>query len=252
MQQGGKTLNQLNGTLPKVSVICVTYNAAGTLPTMLKSYGQYKSADTELIIIDGNSTDDTIAVIKANEALIDFWISEPDEGIYEAMNKAVQYANGQWLIFIGSDDELAAGFAGMVATLTDTNTVYYGNVIYYGREFCKVYDDYYLTKLNICHQGIFYPRTVFQKYQYDTKYRVYADYHLNLRLWKDPAFKFNHQDYLIASFPEGGFSTTTKDLVFESERDQLFKKYLKPASYYRYLNRTLGFGKMLLKLITNG
>ena len=251
MEQGGKRLNKLNSALPKVSVICVTFNSADTLPNMLKSYAQYKTDDTELVIIDGNSTDSTITVIKENESLIDFWISEPDGGIYEAMNKAIQYTKGQWLVFIGSDDELAQGFGDMAAVLKEPDTIYYGNVIYYGNEFCKVYDDYYLTKLNICHQGIFYPGAVFDKYQYDTKYRVYADYHLNLRLWKDPAFKFVHEDYLVASFPEGGFSFYTKDLVFESERDQLFKQYLKRTSYYRYLNRTIGAFKTLIRFILN-
>lgn len=251
MKQGGKRLTDLNGALPKVSIVCVMFNAAATLPNLFKSVEQYRSADDELVIIDGNSTDNTLDIIKANENFVDFWISEPDNGIYEAMNKAVTYTKGQWIIFIGADDELASGFADMVATLKEPDTIYYGNVIFYGKEFCKVYDDYYLTKLNICHQGIFYPKAVFDKYQYDTKYRVYADYHLNLRLWKDPEFKFVHEDHLVASFPEGGFSTTTKDLVFESERDQLFKKYLKPASYYRYLNRTIGAGKTLIRFILN-
>jgi glycosyltransferase involved in cell wall biosynthesis len=251
MKQGGKRLNDMHGALPKVSIVCVTFNAAGTLPDLFKSVEQYKSADTELVIIDGNSLDNTLEIIKQNENFVDFWISEPDNGIYEAMNKAVTYTKGQWIIFIGADDELATGFADMVATLKEPDTVYYGNVIFYGKEFYKVYDDYYLTKLNICHQGIFYPKAVFDKYQYDTKYRVYADYHLNLRLWKDPEFNFVHEDHLVASFPEGGFSTTTKDLFFESERDQLFKKYLKPASYYRYLNRTIGAGKTLIRFILN-
>jgi glycosyltransferase involved in cell wall biosynthesis len=251
MQQGGKRLNELSGTSPKVSIVCVTYNAAGTLPNLFKSIQQFKTRDTELVIIDGNSTDNTLDLIKNKESLVDFWTSEPDNGIYEAMNKAVTHTKGQWIIFIGADDELAEGFGDMVAALKEADSIYYGNVIFYGNEFCKVYDDYYLTKLNICHQGIFYPKAVFDKYQYDTKYRVYADYHLNLRLWKDPDFKFVYENYLVASFPEGGFSTTTKDLAFERERDQLFKQYLKRASYYRYLNRTIGAFRTLIRFILN-
>jgi len=250
MQQGGKRFN-IPGTSSKVSIICVTYNVAATLPKLFESIRKYKTDDTELVIMDGASKDGTIDLLKANEDLIDFWMSEPDGGIYEAMNKATKHTRGHWLIFMGADDELSEGFAGMINTLEDAHTIYYGNVIYYGREFCKVYDDYYLTKLNICHQGIFYPKAVFEKYQYDTKYRVYADYHLNLRLWKDPEFKFVHEDYLVASFPEGGFSTTTRDLVFEAERDALFKKYLKRASYYRYLNRSIGAFRTLGRFILN-
>lgn len=247
--QGGK---RHNGTEPKVSLVCVTYNAANTLPNLLQSITQNKTDDTELVIIDGGSTDDSLTIIKQNEALIDFWLSEPDKGIYDAMNKAVTYTKGKWIVFLGADDKLTDGFADILNELKDPSTIYYGNVLFYGKEFCKVYDDYYLTKLNICHQGIFYPKAVFEKYKYDTNYKVYADYHLNLRLWHDTAFKFEHKNHLVAGFTEGGFSTTTKDEVFERERNQLFKQYLKPASYYRYLNRTEGFFKMLLKFITNG
>ncbi len=123
--------------------------------------------------------------------------------------------------------------------------------MYYGKELLKLYDDYYLTKLNFCHQAIFYPKAVFTKYRYDLQYKVYADYHLNLRCWKDPMFKFVHADHLVASFPDGGFSTYTKDVVFEKDRDMLFKKYLKRSSYYRYLNRTLGFSRMCVRFIQN-
>lgn len=251
MQQGGKRLAQTNQPAPKVSLVCVTYNAEKELPALLQSIAQNKTDDTEVVIIDGASTDNTVNIIKQNEPLIDFWLSEPDGGIYEAMNKAIGYIKGQWVVFLGADDLLTNEFAAMVNELQDDHTIYYGDVLFYGKEFRKVYDDYYLTKLNICHQGIFYPKSVFEKYQYDAKYRVYADYHLNLRCWHDSEFKFEHKPHLVASFKEGGFSTNTKDEVFERERDELFKRYLKPASYYRYLNRTVGAFKTLIRFILN-
>ncbi|MES2111172.1 MAG: glycosyltransferase family 2 protein [Bacteroidota bacterium] len=249
MQQGGSRTD--NNRQPLVSVVCVTYNAAQTLPQLLKSVAAHKSDNVELVIVDGNSTDSTPDIIKQNEALIDFWISEPDKGIYDAMNKATGYTKGKWIVFLGADDMLMDDFGKMLTVLKDDDTIYYGNVIFYGKPFSKVYDDYYLTKLNICHQAIFYPKVVFEKYQYDLKYNVYADYHLNLRCWHDPQFAFKHIDYLVASFPEGGYSFYTKDPEFEKDRDMLFKKYLKRKSYYRYLNRTLGFGRMLLRFIQN-
>lgn len=250
-QRGGRRLIGPGVTSPKVSVICVVFNAETTLPVLLKSYNAHKTDDTELVIIDGNSSDGTLKLIQKNKDLIDFWLSEPDNGIYDAMNKAVTHANGKWVLFMGADDTLQSGFAGMVGSLEDERTVYYGDTIFYGQEFKKVYDDYYLTKLNICHQSIFYPRSVFKKYQYDLRYPVYADYHLNLRLWKDEGFKFEHKDFLVASFAEGGFSGTTKDVLFEKERDKLFKTYLKRSSYYRYLNRSIGWFRTFLRFIVN-
>ncbi len=251
MKQGGLSINRTYNKQALVSIVCVTLNAAKTLPFLIKSVAEQKTDVVELIICDGGSTDGTIDIIIENETVIDFWISEPDNGIYDAMNKSLNYIKGQWVIFFGADDLLVDGFSKMIQLLKDPSTIYYGNVIYYGKELLKLYDDYYLTKLNFCHQAIFYPKAVFIKYQYDLQYKVYADYHLNLRCWKDPMFTFVHADYLVASFPDGGFSNYTKDVVFDKDRDMLFKKYLKRSSYYRYLNRTLGFFGMFVRFIQN-
>jgi glycosyltransferase involved in cell wall biosynthesis len=248
---GGLRLKETHNKELLVSVVCVTLNAAQTLPFLIKSVNEFKTGLVEFVVVDGESTDGTIDILKENEGVIDFWISKPDNGIYDAMNQSLNYIKGQWVIFLGADDLLLDGFSKMTALLKDTNTIYYGNVIYYGKQLLKVYDDYYLTKMNICHQGILYPKAVFEKYKYDLQYKVYADYHLNLRCWHDPQFKFLHANYLVASFPEGGFSFHTKDHLFEANRDMLFKKYLKRTSYYRYLNRTLGFFKMSIRFIQN-
>ena len=251
MQQGGLRINEAYNKQALVSIVCVTLNAAKSLPDLIKSIDKHRTDAVEFIICDGGSSDGTIDILIENEKAIDFWISDPDNGIYDAMNKSLNYIKGQWVIFLGADDLLSEGFGKMIPLLKEPNTIYYGNVLYYGKELLKLYDDYYLTKLNFCHQAIFYPKAVFTKYQYDLQYKVYADYHLNLRCWKDPMFKFVHADYLVASFPDGGFSTYTKDVAFEKDRDMLFKKYLKRSSYYRYLNRTRGVFGMFVRFIQN-
>lgn len=248
---GGLRFRQTENKELLVSVVCVTYNAAKTLPALIKSVRDNKASNVEFVIIDGESTDCTIDILRQNEGVIDFWISKPDNGIYDAMNRSLSYIKGQWVIFLGADDLLLDGFNKMISLLKDRGTLYYGDLLFYGKEFQKVYDDYYLTKLNFCHQAIFYPRSVFAKYKYDLQYKVYADYHLNLRCWNDPGFNFVHSGNFVSNFAEGGFSSTTRDMVFEKDREMLFKRYLKPASYYRYLNRTSGFFKMLISFIQN-
>jgi glycosyltransferase involved in cell wall biosynthesis len=248
---GGIRIKQTSNKEFLVSVVCVTLNSAKALPSLLRSIREHKTEAVEFVVIDGKSFDGTVDILKENEDIIDFWISKPDNGIYDAMNRAVNYIKGQWVIFLGADDLLLNGFNKMISRLEDPNSIYYGNILFYGKEFVKVYDDYYLTKLNICHQSIFYPKTVFHKYNYDLQYNVYADYHLNLRCWDDPQFKFVHADYFISYFRKGGFSSFTKDSAFERDKDMLFKKHLKRKSYYRYLNRTLGFFRMFIRLIQN-
>ncbi len=236
----------------KVTIITVVKNAEKVIPVLFNSVRKFKTADVEFMVLDGSSTDDTVNLIKQNEDIIDIWLSEPDKGIYDAMNKAVKLAHGQWLIFLGADDEILEGFNDMIAALKQDNCIYYGKVFFHNAIITgKIENDYRLTKTNICHQAIFYPKIVFEKYSYETEYIKCADYVLNLKLWNDPDFKFIYSDYLVANFPKGGFSTYTEDALFDSRRNQLFKQYLKPTSYYRYLYRTEGFFKMLLKLITN-
>jgi glycosyltransferase involved in cell wall biosynthesis len=248
MQVGGLRINNTGIKNPIVSVVCVTLNAARQLPNLINSVAGKKNNDVEFIVIDGSSTDGTIDILSQSQHVIDFWLSEHDAGIYDAMNKSLNYVKGRWIIFLGADDELCEGFTEATTLLKNAGTIYYGNVNFYGKVFAKIYDDYYLTKLNICHQSIFYPTAVFSKYKFDLRYNVYADYDLNLRCWKDQDFKFEHVDHLVASFQDGGYSSFTKDPVFETDRDMLFKKYLKLTSYLRYLNRTLGFWNALKKL----
>ncbi len=248
---GGRRINEPGDRQFLVSVVCVTRNAANNLPSLLQSVRMHKGHNVELIIVDGCSDDGTIEILRDNEDIIDYWISRPDNGIYDAMNKALKYVKGKWLIFMGADDYLLRGFKSMVSELKDPGTIYYGNLMFYGKGFFKEYDDYYLTKLNICQQCIFYPAAIFGKYQFDTRYKVYADYCLNLQCWRDPNIRFQHVDHMMAWFSDGGYSSFTHDPAFEEDKDRLFKKYLKRTSYYRYVNRSQGFGTMLARFFRN-
>lgn len=87
-----------------LSIIIATFNAEKTLQRCLDSIADQKTDEVELIIIDGGSTDDTISIIKHNYSSIDFWLSEPDKGIYDAWNKGIDKATGKWIQFVGSDD----------------------------------------------------------------------------------------------------------------------------------------------------
>lgn len=92
--------------VPVLSVVCAVYNAAPTIGDMLKSYEHQKNQYTELIIIDGASTDNTLEIIKSS-GLADKLLSEPDKGIYDAWNKAIALCSGTYVSFIGADDILA-------------------------------------------------------------------------------------------------------------------------------------------------
>lgn len=235
----------------KVTVITVVRNGGAVIGALLSSMRKYKTDDVEFVVLDGASTDNTVDIITQNEDIIDTWASKPDKGIYDAMNNAVKMARGKWLLFMGADDLLLEGFAPMIPELKDKDTIYYGKVFFHDAVVTgPIKNDYMLTKTNICHQAIFYPRSVFGKYDYDTRYIKCADYALNLNLWGDTDFKFEYRDHLIANFPEGGFSSYTADEAFENDREHLFKKNLNRGAYLHYIKKHKGIGVMLKTILS--
>ena len=95
-------------THPRVSIITVTYNAESLLERTLQSVLSQRYADKEIVVVDGQSSDGTVAVIKRHAAAIQSWVSEPDKGIYDAMNKGVRMATGDWILFMNAGDTFAS------------------------------------------------------------------------------------------------------------------------------------------------
>lgn len=207
--------------LKKVTVIIVTYNAGKTLQNCLDSIYQQDTDLIEIIVIDGASKDNTIEILQKNNSKITFWKSERDNGIYDAMNKALPYISTERVIFLGADDQLLPDFSQMLKTITDSNVIYYANVFYKGKQHSGLISPYYQAKLGIFHQSIIYPASVFKKYQYNLKYKIAADYALNMQLFKDAEYTFEYKDYLIADYSDTGISGVLKDEAFNRDKSSM-------------------------------
>jgi glycosyltransferase involved in cell wall biosynthesis len=164
-------------------------------------------SDLELVVVDGGSTDGTLEVLNEYAGKITKLVSEQDSGIYDAMNKACAIAQGDWLIFLGCDDTLSGSLDTIATRLTNESTVYYGNVIIRstGRTYGGRFSKYRLMQANICHQAIFYPRTIYKTNSYTLKYRLLADYEYNLRL-VGHGVKFEYMNIEVAIFNSAGAS----------------------------------------------
>jgi glycosyltransferase involved in cell wall biosynthesis len=127
-RRGGRHFLGTRGDNPKISVLTVVRNGAATLSRAIESVVGQLNDDIEYVIVDGASTDSTLEIIKAYEDRIAFWVSEPDHGIYDAMNKALAFARGDWIIFLGADDQLNPVLQDIAGELRDTDAVYYGSV----------------------------------------------------------------------------------------------------------------------------
>jgi glycosyltransferase involved in cell wall biosynthesis len=203
----------LDSTNPLITIVTVVLNASDVLRSALKSIQNQEYKNIQYIIIDGGSTDGTVDLIKEYQHVIANWISEPDGGIYDAMNKGLALARGDWLLFIGADDELVVSLSTIVSKMRDKNSVYYGDVVL--TETGKVYGGrfgrYRLMQMNICHQCIFYPREVYRNKNYDPKVGMQADYLYNLQLWGS-GVPFKHVDAIICKFSiEGRSKGTSSD-----------------------------------------
>ena len=208
-----------------ISVIIVTFNAEKFVVNCFKSIAMQIYKNLEVIVFDGASRDRTVELLKENEQLITYWQSEPDDGIYDAMNKATQMATGDWLYFMGIDDVLLPGFSQMAGKLTEKNTIYVGDSLTNKNEFLDgKFTKYRLAKMNICHQSIFYPAKVFEKYKYQTEYKIYADYALNLNCWSDNSLKKKYYPITICLYNAYGFSSNSVDALFEKDKDFMIKQ----------------------------
>ena len=92
-----------NNFIPLISIISVVYNDKFGLQKTIDSISNLSYEKIEYIVIDGGSTDGTLDVIKQNKSKIDYWLSEPDNGIYHAMNKGINVSNGDWVNFMNAE-----------------------------------------------------------------------------------------------------------------------------------------------------
>jgi glycosyltransferase involved in cell wall biosynthesis len=224
------------------SVIIPTFNSSTMLGLALESIICQTFADLEIWVIDGQSKDNTIAIIeefRKRDNRINF-ISEPDKGIYDAMNKGVKLSNGKWLYFLGSDDVLYSNDILIniyKETEKTTAPVIYGNVKMNGATawandkeiYAGEFDLKKLLNQNICHQAIFHKKEVFQKVGlYNTRYKVCADWDFNLRCFS--AFEFHYTSMIVASYCGDGVSGSAPDVAFMND---------KPYNIFRYFTGKL-------------
>ena len=218
-----------------VSVITAVYNGGSTLERAIKSVASQTFSRIEFIIIDGGSTDCSIELLREYNNSIDYWVSEPDKGIYDALNRGIALATGEWLYFLGADDALVDVnvFDSIFSQQDDTKFIY-GDVVYgntgriYGGEFTRRM----LTKENICQQGIFYHADLFKIIgNFDLKYPLLADWVFNMQAFALSGVKPTHVNIVIAEYSLDGASNRIIDYAFAKDRFVLINTHL-GFSYY--------------------
>ncbi len=216
----------------KISIITVCYNSEKTIEKTIQSVLQQKYDDLEYVVIDGGSTDRTLDIIAKYRDKIDVCISEPDNGIYDAMNKGVALSTGDVLAFLNSDDWYAEEAISKVITYFENNNVdMVGGNIYtvedeiIRKRIQKEYEknDIFYT-MAYPHPSLFVKRELFEKYgKFDTSYQVAADYKWILNVLMNKATILCVQDY-FTYFRIGGLSTTKRYQSYK-EQYEISKEY---------------------------
>lgn len=210
--------------LPKFTVVIATYNADKTLDACLDSVRSQTYLNHEVIVADGLSKDGTLAILRRRESEIAWVISEKDKGIYDAWNKIIPRATGDWLIFLGADDELwdANVFAEAALLLANASeNIIYGKVgialpdksilNFEGVEWNFV-SSKFQHEMTLPHQGVFHRRTLFEKNGlFNPAFRICGDYEFLLRDLKDHPARFL-PNLVVSRMAMGGVSSTYRNV----------------------------------------
>jgi len=209
---------------PYFTIIIPTYNSDKTFTTCVESVLTQSYKNFEILIIDGLSSDNTVKLAKKFAAKHENirWVSEKDKGTYDAMNKGIKMAKGDWLYFLGSDDTL---FSMDILTklLPELNgfDIIYGNVL--RKCFTDPYDGEFtkgkLFERNICHQAILYNKRVFKVIgNFNIRFKYHADWDHNFRWFFSRKIRKRYIPVIIANFSEGGLSSTRREIFFSGIR----------------------------------
>lgn len=220
---------------PLISIITVTYNAGQWLERTIQSVLNQSYAGIQYIIIDGKSTDTTVDIIKKHESRIHYWKSEPDTGLYDAMNKGLAAAGGDYVLFLNAGDLLYSNtVVGQVVELIQNINP---DIIYGETEIINSNTDRigmrrlrapekltwksFRMGMLVSHQSFFVKRSVAP--EYDLQYKLVADFDWCIRCLKQAEIIYNsHQ--IISKFMDEGLSSRNRKASLK-ERYEIMSKY---------------------------
>jgi glycosyltransferase involved in cell wall biosynthesis len=206
----------------KISIIMATYNANSTLPKAMYSVFSQTQADFELLVTDGGSIDGTIEILKdCKDSRLAWWISEKDNGIYDAWNKALNHIRGEWILFMGADDELwnksvIENFIESALKIDRKYKIIYGKVAQCcpkgtvwniaGKPWEQTKKAFRYKSQMFAHQGIFHHYSLFENgNRFDPSFKIAGDYEFLLKALKDQDAYFL-PDLIVAKMSYEGAS----------------------------------------------
>jgi glycosyltransferase len=220
-----------------ISIITATYNSAETIQETIESVLSQNDCDIEYVVVDGQSNDGTLDIIKKNESRFNGrmqWISEPDKGIYDALNKGIRLVTGDIIGFLHSDDVFAS--PSVINTIQEvfekTNAdVVYGDLIYVDQKNPEKVLRYWrsqpfsssllLRGWMPAHPTVFMKKEIYEQHGgFDLSFSISADYDFLLRVFQDNSLRSVYLPQVITKMRLGGTSNKTiRNIVIKSKED---------------------------------
>ncbi len=212
---------------PLITIIIVVLNGSKTLEKSILSVINQSYKNLELIIIDGGSIDGTLDIIRKYEHAIEYWVSEPDNGVYDAWNKAIAIASGNWIAFLGSDDIYLDGaidaYVNLINGFGDRSVDYISSRINLvnGTKMIRSVGQKWNWKsfkkyMNVAHVGSMHSSKLFEKYGlYDTAYKISGDYEMLLRPKENLQAEF--LNLITVEMSVKGLSNNNSSKAFDEE-----------------------------------
>lgn len=208
---------------PKISVITVTFNAEKTVEKTVRSVVGQTYPALEYIVVDGASKDGTMALLEGFRDRISVLVSEPDKGIYDAMNKGIGLATGEWIIFMNAgdcfiDDDVLKDVAAFIVSHPEADAVYggYEQVFEYGTYPVMPRNVNLERKMSVSHQAIFVKTELLRQHPFNTAFRFAADFEQLSSIYLDGS-KFVGMDRLIARVEKREGTTFENEIASAEE-----------------------------------
>ena len=226
---------------PKVSVVTVTFNTADVVTETMDSVLGQTHPNIEYIVIDGNSTDGTQAIIQTYRDKLAYCVSEPDKGPYDAMNKGIDAATGEWILFMNAGDYFVNSDTVLKVfthDIQDSVDFVYGDYIWKGdkheQRIASRPLDAMWQRISFSHQSLFSRTRIMKEKKFDLKYKIVSDYNFYFSCYMEGG-RFEKVDMPISVFRAGGLS----DINFFKrtfERWKVVTRYKKgPEIHWNYL-----------------
>lgn len=228
--------------MQKLSIITINYNNLKGLKNTFKSVFEQTYQDFEYIVIDGGSTDGSKELIEENANKLTYWVSEPDKGIYNAMNKGLMMSNGEYLLFLNSGDTLFNNgiLAKTISYFKTKADIYYGNLMFNDNNLFCPHNEISLSTFFysfIPHPSSFTKRELLITLKFNEDYTIISDWIFFLTCYLKQK-KFKYLDIIVTRFEEAGLSSNFNNIKTETDKAliEIFPNVILDLEYINELN----------------